>query len=311
MQNMPWVTEVVILKTGLLQEHWRFLCTARHLLLCTCKQWGRIWQGLIKQTEMLWQVTRAQIDRCVILILTCDGTVSAKCTMRESKSLWLLTNSWIQPRYTQVGKPSLKPRELEHSNPPSPCQVEGGYHDMKNLYALATIIQAFQWLKHCGNQENSCQGVLGRKSAIATRAGPSPLSGVCWNKSCISSDARQKTLSLPAVCHAALLHPTRCFLPWLLSDAQHSASCFHNSSGTDGWHSCSASPHGLLKKAINQSRHSIQAGNWPIRVAQDAYVQADDFTNWLSIYTNTGTPQEKLTGCIQSIFFSQAIHTTM
>lgn len=82
--------------------------------------------------------------------------------------------------------------------------------------------------------------------------------------------------------------------------------CFHNSSGTDGWHSCSPSPHGLLKKAINQSRHSIQAGNWPIRVAQDAYVQADDFTNWLSIYANTGTPWEKLTGCsrcIKAFFF--------
>lgn len=124
----------------------------------------------------------------------------------------------------------------------------------------------------------------------------SPLSSVCWNKFCFSSGARQPALSLPAVCHAALLHSTRLLLR-LLSDAQRSAPCFHNSSGTDGWHSCSAGPHGLLKKAINQSRHSIQAGNWPIRVAQDAYVQADDFTNWPSIYTNTGTLQEKFSGC--------------
>lgn len=121
----------------------------------------------------------------------------------------------------------------------------------------------------------------------------SPLSGVCWNKSCISSGARQHTLSLPAVCHAALLHSTHHLLPWLLSDSQRSASCFYNSSGTDGWHSCFVGPHGLLKKAINQSRRSTQAGNWPIRVAQDAYVQADDFTNWLSIYTNTQALHKK------------------
>lgn len=122
----------------------------------------------------------------------------------------------------------------------------------------------------------------------------STLSSVCWNKSCISSSARQQTASLPAVCHASLLHSTRRSLLWLLSDAQHSAPCFHNNSCTDGWHSCSVGPHGLLKKAINQSRHSIQAGNWPIRVAQDAYVQADNFTNWLSIYTNTGFSTRKI-----------------
>ncbi|KAF3854823.1 hypothetical protein F7725_022878 [Dissostichus mawsoni] len=44
---------------------------------------------------------------------------------------------------------------------------------------------------------------------------------------------------LPAVCHAALLRSTRRLLLRLLSAAQHSAPCFHNSSGTDGWHSCS------------------------------------------------------------------------
>lgn len=113
-------------------------------------------------------------------------------------------------------------------------------------------------------------------------------------KTCISSSARQQTLSLPAVCHAALLHSACSLLP---SEAQHSAPCFHNNSCTAGWHSCSVGPHGLLKKAINQSRHSIQAGNWPIRVAQDAYVQAGNFTNWLSIYTNSGTPQDLFTCC--------------
>lgn len=191
---------------------------------------------------------------------------------------------------------------------PSPCQVDGRYHDMKNVYSLAPITQALLWLKNCSNQAYSWLYVFERNRH---RGRASPLSSVCWNKSCISSGARQQTLSLPAVCHAALLHSTRHLLPWLLSDAQHSAPCFHNSSGTDGWHSCSVGPHGLLKKAINQSRHSIQAGNWPIRVAQDAYVQADDFTNWLSIYTNTGTPQEKFTGCSQCInVFSQAIDTT-
>lgn len=100
---------------------------------------------------------------------------------------------------------------------------------------------------------------------------------------------------------------THHWLLWLLSDARRSAPCFHNSSGTDGWHSCSVSPQGLLKKAINQSRHSIQAGNWPIRVAQDAYVQADDFTNWLSIYTNTCIPEvggkKRLTGCCRAFMF--------
>lgn len=191
---------------------------------------------------------------------------------------------------------------------PSPCQVDGGYHDMKNAYSLAPITPAVIWLKQQSGKFLVVCFCEKRSDRHQGRA--SPLSSVCWNKSCISSGARQQTLSLPAVCHAALLHSTRRLLPWLLSDAQHSAPCFHNSSGTDGWHSCSVGPHGLLKKAINQSRHSIQAGNWPIRVAQDAYVQADDFTNWLSIYTNTGTPQEKFTGCSQCInaFFSGNRH---
>lgn len=206
---------------------------------------------------------------------------------------------------------------------PSPCQVDGGgisWHE-KCLFSssnhtgshmIKALWQSSKFLVLC----------LCEKGRDLHQGRASPLSSVCWNKSCISSGARQQTLSLPAVCHAALLHSTRRLLPWLLSDAQHSAPCFRNNSGTDGWHSCSVVPHGLLKKAINQSRHSIQAGNWPIRVAQDAYVQADDFTNWLSIYTNTGTPQEKFTGCSQCInvffffffffvfFSSQAIDTT-
>lgn len=185
---------------------------------------------------------------------------------------------------------------------PSPCQVDGGgisWHE-KCLFSssnhtgshmIKALWQSSKFLVLC----------LCEKGRDLHQGRASPLSSVCWNKSCISSGARQQTLSLPAVCHAALLHSTRRLLPWLLSDAQHSAPCFRNNSGTDGWHSCSVVPHGLLKKAINQSRHSIQAGNWPIRVAQDAYVQADDFTNWLSIYTNTGTPQEKFTGCSQCI----------
>jgi len=181
---------------------------------------------------------------------------------------------------------------------PSPCQVDGGegrggYHDMRNDYSLAPITPAPVWLSHCGNQANHWWCVCVRKGALSTRAGLLRSANVCWNESCVSSGARQQTQPLPAACRAARLHPTRRLPPWLLSDARHSAPCFHNSSGTDGWHSCSAGPHGLLKKAINQSRHSIQAGNWPIRVAQDAYVQADDFTNWLSIYTNTQALHKK------------------
>lgn len=225
-------------------------------------------------------------------------------TRQESKSLWLLTNSRIQSRYAQVGELSLKPQETEHSNPLSlsPLHVKWmwGYHDMKNVVFSGSNHTGI-WLRHCSNQANSWLCVCVRNGRDLHQGRASPLNSVCWNKFCISSGARQQTLSLPAVCHAALLHSTRRLLPWLLSDTQHSAPCFHNSSGTDGWHSCSVGPYGLLKKAINQSRHSIQAGNWPIRVAQDAYVQADDFTNWLSIYTNTGTPQEKFTGCSQCI----------
>lgn len=183
-----------------------------------------------------------------------------------------------------------------------------GYQDMKKVYSMAPITQALIWLRHCSNQAKFLHVCLCEKRKRSPHQGrASPLSSVCWNKSCISSGARQQWLSLPAVCHAALLRSTRRFLPRLLSDAQHSAPCFPNHSGTDGWHSCSAGPYGLLKKAINQSRHSIQAGNWPIRVAQDAYVQADDFTNWLSIYTNTGSLEEKFTGCSHCInvsFFS-------
>lgn len=190
---------------------------------------------------------------------------------------------------------ALRDRALKSAlSEPSPCQVDGGYHDMKNVYSLAANTQTFTWLKHWSNQANSWLCVCFREKRSDHHQGrASPLSGVCWNKSCISSGARQHTLSLPAVCHAALLHSTHRLLPWLLSDSQRSASCFYNSSGTDGWHSCFVGPHGLLKKAINQSRHSTQAGNWPIRVAQDAYVQADDFTNWLSIYTNTQALHKK------------------
>lgn len=193
-------------------------------------------------------------------------------------------------------------RDGTHWNPLSlsPLHVKwteerggGGYYDMRNDYSLAPITPAPVWLSHCGNQANHWWCVCVRKGALSTRAGLLRSANVCWNESCVSSGARQQTQPLPAACRAARLHPTRRLPPWLLSDARHSAPCFHNSSGTDGWHSCSAGPHGLLKKAINQSRHSIQAGNWPIRVAQDAYVQADDFTNWLSIYTNTQALHKK------------------
>lgn len=232
-------------------------------------------------------------------------------TRQGSKSLWLLANSRIQQRYAQVGELSLKPRETEHSNPLSlsPLHVKwmrwgwvgGGvsWHE-KCLFSGSNHIGS-RMIKALWQSSKFLVVCLCEKGRALHQGRASPLSSVCWNKFCISSGARQQTPSLPAVCHAALLHSARRLLPWLLSDAQHSAPCFRNNSGTDGWHSCSAGPHGLLKKAINQSRHSIQAGNWPIRVAQDAYVQADDFTNWLSIYTNTGTPQEKFTGCSQSI----------
>lgn len=173
-------------------------------------------------------------------------------TRQESKSLWLLTNSQIQSRYTQVGELSLKPQETEHSNPLSlsPLHVKWmwGYHDMKNVYSLAPITQALIWLRHCGNQASSWLCVCVRKGEDLHQGRASLLNSVCWNKSCISSGARQQTLAEPAVCHSALLHSTRRLLPWLLSDAQRSAPCFHNSSGTDGWHSCSVGPYGLLKK---------------------------------------------------------------
>lgn len=97
-------------------------------------------------------------------------------TRQGSKSLWLLTNSLIQPRYAQVGELSLKPRETEHSNPLSlsPLHVKwmaGGYHDMKNVYSLAPITQALTWLRHSGNQANSWFCVCVRKGEISTRAG--------------------------------------------------------------------------------------------------------------------------------------------
>lgn len=248
-------------------------------------------------------------------------------TRQESNSPWLLANSRIQSRYAQVGELSLKPRETEHSNPLSlsPLHVKwmgrewGGYHDMKNVYSLAPITQALIWLRHWGNQANSslcvcvCVCVRGRERGgeISTRAGllHSAVFAEINPASPVVPDSRRCLCQLSAMplCSILLAVCCRDCCPTLSTQPP----CFHNSSGTDGWHSCSVGPHGLLKKAINQSRHSIQAGNWPIRVAQDAYVQADDFTNWLSIYTNTGTPQEKFTGCSQCInVFSQATDTT-
>lgn len=50
-----------------------------------------------------------------------------------------------------------------------------GYHDMKNVYSLAPIIQALKWLRHCGNQANSWLCVCGRMGGggvgLSTRAG--------------------------------------------------------------------------------------------------------------------------------------------
>lgn len=185
---------------------------------------------------------------------------------------------------------------------PSPCQVDGGdIMTWKNAYSLAPITQALIWLRHCSNQANSWLCVCVRKEEISTRAGllHSAVFAEINPASPVVPDSRRRLCQLSAMplCSILLAVCCRDCCPTLSTQPP----CFHNSSGTDGWHSCSVGPHGLLKKAINQSRHSIQAGNWPIRVAQDAYVQADDFTNWLSIYTNTGTPQEKFTGCSQCI----------
>lgn len=133
----------------------------------------------------------------------------------------------------------------------SPCQVERGYHDMKNDFSLAPLKQALLWLKKCSNQGNSCffWGWRKRDHHQDTHKKTTKTSQLSsWNKSRFSGSARQKMLRLPAVCHAALLHSLRCLLPLLLSAAQLSASCFHNSSGAAGWHSCSVGPHGLLKR---------------------------------------------------------------
>ncbi|KAJ8344533.1 hypothetical protein SKAU_G00318620 [Synaphobranchus kaupii] len=56
--------------------------------------------------------------------------------------------------------------------------------------------------------------------------------------------------------------PASCLPRQRLRDGRRSAPCFHNSSSASASHSCSCrGPHGLLKKAINQSGHLIQAGN--------------------------------------------------
>lgn len=154
-------------------------------------------------------------------------------------------------RCAQAGELSLKPQETEHSNP-HPL----GALSMSSGWGISWHEKClFSGSNHTGShmikaikQIPGCVHFFVRRGSDRHQGRASPLSSVCWNKSCISSGARQQTLSLPAVCHAAQLHSTRRLLPWLLSDAQHSAPCFHNSSGTDGWHSCSVGPHGLLKR---------------------------------------------------------------
>lgn len=154
----------------------------------------------------------------------------------------------------------------------------------EKAFSAAPLTQAPAWLRYCGNQANSWLCVCcdnGERFPASQRCSAvfAEINPASW----VVPDSRVCLCQLSAM---PLRSP--------LSAARRSVPCFSSSFCTDGWHSCSAGPRGLLKKAINQSRHSIQAGNWPIRVAQDAYIHSGIFTNWLSIYTKLGDSTRKI-----------------
>lgn len=184
---------------------------------------------------------------------------------------------------------------------------------MKNVYSLAPITQALRWLRHCSNQANSWLCVCVRKGEISTRAGllHSAVFAEINPASPVVPDSRRRLCQLSAMPFCTILLAVCCCdcCPVLSTQPLVFVTI------PAGWHSCSAGPHGLLKKAINQSRHSIQAGNWPIRVAQDAYVQPDNFTNWLSIYNNTQALCKKnslaAVSTLTCFFFSGSRHNIL
>lgn len=92
-----------------------------------------------------------------------------------------------------------------------------GYHDMKKCLFSGSNHIGYHMVKALQQSSKFLVVCLCEEGRDLHQGRASPLSSVCWNKSCISSGARQQTLSLPAVCHAALLHSTRRLLPWLLS----------------------------------------------------------------------------------------------
>lgn len=197
-----------------------------------------------------------------------------------------------QPSTLRLCSHRSSPRRRGAQNPSSlsPLHVKWmvcGYREKrggKKTFSAAPLAHAPAWLRYCGNQANSWLCVCcdngerfpGSQRCSAVFAEINPAS---W----VVPDSRVCLCQLSAM----PLRPP-------LSAARRSVPCFSSSFCTDGWHSCSAGPRGLLKKAINQSRHSIQAGNWPIRVAQDAYVRSGIFTNWLSIYTKLGDSTRKI-----------------
>lgn len=229
---------------------------------------------------------RSHMDVCVNQNLTPDGTGSGG----GNKRLRMLTNSSLQRSGCAATAPvpgdaALKIRPLWALSMSSGwCAATVRKGGGKKTFSAAPLAHAPAWLRYCGNQANSWLCVCcdngerfpGSQRCSAVFAEINPAS---W----VVPDSRVCLCQLSAM----PLRPP-------LSAARRSVPCFSSSFCTDGWHSCSAGPRGLLKKAINQSRHSIQAGNWPIRVAQDAYVRSGIFTNWLSIYTKLGDSTRKI-----------------
>lgn len=98
-----------------------------------------------KQTTKLRQVARTRVGGGVIPNLTCNGFVSASRRRRESKSL-LAARKQLDSAEMRSGRGAitqpLRDGALESAlSEPSPCQVDRGYHDMKNVCSLAAITQ--------------------------------------------------------------------------------------------------------------------------------------------------------------------------
>lgn len=138
-----------------------------------------------------------------------------------SKSLWMLANSCIQPRYAQVVELSLQaPRGRTLKSALWALSMSSGRcadimtfkKKKKRAYSLAPITRALAWLRYCSNQANSWLCVCVRKGEISTRAGllHSAAFAEINPASPVVPDSRRRLCQLSAMPLCSILLAVRC-----------------------------------------------------------------------------------------------------